>query len=202
MISRGGLYVVSGPSGVGKGTVCAEVSAQNPNIFLSVSATSRSPRRGEVDGVHYYFKTKQQFEEMIENDEFLEYAEYLGNYYGTPKAPCLEQMEKGNDVILEIEVQGGSMVKKKSPGAILIFVAPPTIDSLTERLAGRGTDSYEEIKQRVLRAREELAFIGRYDYIVINDTVQNAVDAIKSILTARHYTNKNMLDIVVNELEL
>ena len=194
--------MVSGPSGVGKGTVCAELVSQNPHIFLSVSATSRAPRKGEIEGVHYFYKTRNQFESMIANDELLEYAEYIGNYYGTPKAACLAQMEQGNDVILEIELQGGFKVKEKHPDTVLIFVIPPTMEDLLKRLSNRGTESDEVIQKRMRRATEELAYIDRYDYIIVNDTVQNAAETLKAIITARHYMHGNIIDTVNKALKL
>lgn len=194
--------MVSGPSGVGKGTVCAELVKHNPNIFLSVSATSRAPRPGEEEGVHYYFKTQQEFDRMIENDELLEYAKYVTSTYGTPKAPCLAQMEQGNDVILEIEVQGGMKVKEKYPQTVMIFVVPPDMESLEERLRGRGTEDEAVVQKRLERAREEFALIEHYDYFLVNDTVENAVSVLKSIITAERYKKENFLHTLKEELKL
>jgi len=181
-MNKGILVVVSGPSGVGKGTVCKYLAEKDSNIFLSISATSRLPREGEIDGVHYYFKTPDEFDRMIENDEFLEYAKYVTSTYGTPSAPCDENLNKGKNVVLEIEVQGGMKVKEKRKDTIMIFIIPPTLEDLEKRLRGRGTESEEMIQKRLKRAQEELLLIDKYDYIVTNDTVENAAECIKKII--------------------
>lgn len=196
------IFVVSGPSGVGKGTICAELVKHNPDMFLSVSVTSREPREGEIDGVHYHFKTPEEMQKMIDNDELLEYAQYVSSSYGTPKAPCIENLEKGKDVILEIEVQGGMQVKSKFPKAILIFVVPPDMEELENRLKGRGTEEEDVIKKRIKRAYEELELMDNYDYIVVNDKVSNAENNIKSIITAERYKKENTINNIKKELKL
>jgi len=202
MKNRGVIAVVSGPSGVGKGTICTYLTEKYADFFLSVSATSRSPRPNEVDGVHYHFKTPEEFKKMIDNDEFLEYAGYVDKFYGTPKAPCYENIEKGINAILEIEVQGGMKVKKKEPDTVMIFVVPPSMEELEARLRGRGTETEEVILQRLARAKEELLQMKDYDYIVVNNSVEEAAEQIRSILNSESLKTKNMLDIVERELKL
>ena len=202
MKNRGVIAVVSGPSGVGKGTICTYLTEKYDDFFLSVSATSRSPRPNEVDGVHYHFKTPEEFKKMIDNDEFLEYAGYVDKFYGTPKAPCYENIEKGINAILEIEVQGGMKVKKKEPDTVMIFVVPPSMEELESRLRGRGTETEEVILQRLARAKEELLQMKDYDYIVVNNSVEEAAEQIRSILNSESLKTKNMLDIVEKELKL
>jgi len=195
-MSRGLLLVVSGPSGVGKGTVCKYLAEKEPDIFLSVSATSREPRPGEVDGEHYYFITPEKFKEMIADDEFLEYANYVSSSYGTPKKPCFEHLEQGNSVILEIEVQGGTKVKQKYPQTVMIFMVPPDMEILRERLSGRGTETQEIVDKRISRAYEEFEYLDKYDYIVVNDDVEKAAKRIKSIICAEKLrAEKNLCDI-------
>lgn len=184
---RGLLIVLSGPSGVGKGTVCRVLREETDNnLQYSVSATTRTPREGEVEGVHYFFKTREQFEDMIEHDQLLEHAEFVGNYYGTPVEWVRETLESGKDVILEIEVQGAFQVKERFPEAVFLFLAPPSLQELRNRLVGRGTESEEVIKQRLLVAREEIELMDAYDYVVTNDEVDKAIDRIKAIVTAEH----------------
>ena len=172
MKTKGVMAVVSGPSGVGKGTVCSYLTEKYDDFFLSISATSRAPRPNEQEGVHYYYKTQEEFDAMIENDELLEYARYVGKSYGTPKAPCMEHIENGENVILEIEVQGGMKVKEKEPETIMIFVVPPSMEELEARLRGRGTEAEEVIIQRLERAKTELLLMKDYDYIVVNNSVE------------------------------
>ncbi|WP_396129582.1 guanylate kinase [Exiguobacterium mexicanum] len=184
---RGLLIVLSGPSGVGKGTVCRVLrEEENNNLQYSVSATTRKPREGEVEGVHYFFKTREQFEHMIEHKQLLEHAEFVGNYYGTPVEWVRETLESGKDVILEIEVQGAFQVKERFPEAVFLFLAPPSLQELRNRLVGRGTESEDVIKQRLLVAREEIELMDAYDYVVTNDEVDKAIDCIKAIVTAEH----------------
>ena len=182
---KGLLLVVSGPAGVGKGTVNAALMAKHPGIRMSVSATTRAPRPGEIDGVHYFFKTKEEFDRMIEEDAFLEYMHVFGmNYYGTPKAFVEAEREKGNHVILEIDVQGAKKVKSACPDAVMIFIAPPSLSILKARLVGRGTETQESIDKRTATALEELKAIPDYDYMVINDVVEEAVGEMEAIMTA------------------
>ncbi|MDU4121234.1 MAG: guanylate kinase [Streptococcus sp.] len=188
MTERGLLIVFSGPSGVGKGTVRQEIFSTPDHKFeYSVSMTTRQKRPGEVDGVDYFFRTREEFEELIKNGQMLEYAEYVGNYYGTPLTYVNETLDKGIDVFLEIEVQGALQVKKKVPDGVFIFLTPPDLDELKDRLVGRGTDSEEVIRQRIERAKEEIALMREYDYAVVNDEVPLAAERIKRIIEAEHF---------------
>lgn len=202
MKNRGIMAVVSGPSGVGKGTVCQYIAENYDGFFLSVSATSRAPRPAEEDGVHYYFKTNAEFEDMIKNDELLEYASYVGKYYGTPKAPCDAHIEKGENVILEIEVQGGMKVKSKAPDTVMIFVAPPSVGELRLRLSGRGTETDDVIEKRLLRAEEELRLMEKYDYIVVNNDVSETAAQIVEIMRAEALKTKHVLRDVKEDLKI
>mgnify|MGYP002480521231 CR=1 FL=1 len=183
-MSQGLLIVLSGPSGVGKGTVCSRLRSLVPELVYSVSATTRPPREGEVDGVHYFFKTREQFRAMIEAGELLEWAEYVGNYYGTPRSFVQRTIEGGRDIILEIDVQGALKVKDQFPEAVLIFLLPPSLEELRRRIVGRGTESEEAIRSRMAAALEELKLMKHYDYAVVNDTPEAACGRIQSILTA------------------
>lgn len=184
---KGLLIVLSGPSGVGKGTVRKAIF-QDPDVdfVYSISATSRKKRRGEVDGVDYFFKTREEFEEMIKNDELLEYTQYVGNYYGTPIKFVKETLESGKDVFLEIEVEGAKQVREKFPDGLFIFLIPPSFRELEKRIRRRGTESDELIQSRLSVAREELKMMSLYDYVVENDRVENAVKKIKAIVMAEH----------------
>ena len=183
---RGKTFIVSGPSGVGKSTVLNALFRKHDNLFFSVSATTRAPREGEVDGVHYHFIGADQFRKMIEEDDFLEYAEYVGNFYGTPKKYVDVAMDEGRDVILDIEIQGAKQVCEKRPETVRIFIAPPSWAELAHRLTSRGTDTPEKVEKRLLRAKVELQTADTYDYFVINDTVENAVAELEAILCAEH----------------
>ena len=188
MTKRGLLIVFSGPSGVGKGTVRQEIFSTPDHKFeYSVSMTTRQKRPGEVDGVDYFFRTREEFEELIKNGQMLEYAEYVGNYYGTPLTYVNETLDKGIDVFLEIEVQGALQVKKNVPDGVFIFLTPPDLDELKDRLVGRGTDSEEVIRQRIERAKEEIALMREYDYAVVNDEVSLAAERVKRIIEAEHF---------------
>ncbi|AOV08315.1 guanylate kinase [Sporosarcina ureilytica] len=199
---RGLLIVLSGPSGVGKGTVRKELFSQpNTNYEYSVSMTTRSPREGEVDGVDYFFKSREEFEALIEQDKLLEYAEYVGNYYGTPLDYVEATLEAGRDVFLEIEVVGAAQVRKIVPEGLFIFLAPPSLSALEARLIGRGTENSEVIKSRVDKAREELEMMNLYDYVVENDEVQNACDRINAIVTAEHCRRERVEKRYIQMLE-
>mgnify|MGYP001261927817 CR=1 FL=1 len=190
---KGILFVLSGPSGVGKGTVRKAIMQENDlNLHYSISVTTRKPREGEVDGVDYFFKTKQEFQNMIENNELLEWAEYVGNYYGTPIRYVQEMLEKGNDVLLEIEVQGALQVKKRFPQAVFIFLMPPSLDELRNRITNRGTEAQESINDRMTVAKKEIEQMIHYDYIVENDEVDLACERIKSIIRAEHYRKERL----------
>ncbi|MBR5381759.1 MAG: guanylate kinase [Oscillospiraceae bacterium] len=182
-MNEGVVFIVSGPSGVGKGTVLNKVFSILDNCWFSVSATTRSPRPGEADGVHYHFITEEQFREWIGNGEFLEYAQYVGNYYGTPVTPIREHVEQGCNVFLDIEVQGSEQVCRKMPEAVSIFIVPPSLEALAERLRGRQTESEEKIAERLLRAEEEIKLAPHYDYTVVNDDLDDAVAEIIRIAT-------------------
>lgn len=180
-MAKGKLIVISGPAGTGKGTVVNGLMERG-NYALSISATTRAPRGFEVNGINYFFKTVEEFEQMIANDEFIEYAKFVDNYYGTPKNYVLEKLNEGKNVLLEIEFQGAFQVKKNYPDAVLIFLLPPSKEELESRLRGRATDSEETILKRLARADEELAQQDKYDYKVVNDDVERAVEEIEDII--------------------
>lgn len=182
MTNKGRLILISGPSGVGKGTICGILLKQCPNIRLSVSATTRTPRDGDVGGETYHFKTVDEFKRMIENDELLEWAVYNNNYYGTPVEPVVKSLQNGVNVLLEIDVQGALDVMHKVPGALSIFIAPPSVEVLHERLIGRGTESGEQIAARIAAADKELQAADKYDFVVVNDVLEKAVGDVKEII--------------------
>ena len=181
---KGVLVIVSAPSGCGKSTIVHQLMEQRDKLRFSVSATTRAPRTGEVDGVDYYFVTRERFMEMVEEDAFLEHAEYVGNCYGTPEAAVDAQLQEGFDVYLDIEVQGAMQVKAKRPEALLVFVTPPSLEELERRLHHRGTDSDETIRSRLKVAEYELSFRNRFDYVVVNDEVDRAVEEIAGLIDA------------------
>ena len=183
---RGILIVLSGPSGVGKGTVCKALRSCAPDLIYSVSATTRTPREGETDGVNYFFKTREQFKRLIDNDQMLEYAEYVGNFYGTPRQFVEETLNEGKDIILEIEVQGAVKVKQKFPEGVFIFLLPPSLDELQSRIVGRGTETEESIRNRMSVAMDEFRLMDYYDYAIVNDQVDKACSRIQSIIVAEH----------------
>ena len=185
-MTNGQTFIISGPSGVGKSTVLNALLKEYPDLYFSVSATTRGPREGEVDGVHYHFIAPEFFHQMIEEDAFLEYAEYVGNFYGTPKKFVDAAMDEGRDVILDIEIQGATQVHNLRPDVVRIFIAPPSWKELERRLTARGTDSPEKVQKRLLRAKVELQTADHYDYFVINDTVDNAVRELRAIMLAEH----------------
>ena len=182
----GKLFVFSGPSGAGKGTICKKLLAENKELALSVSMTTRAPREGEVEGASYFFTDKETFKKRIEAGELLEYAEVYGNYYGTPKGPVIEKLEKGIDVILEIDMQGALKVKENYPDGVFVFILPPSMSELRKRLTGRGTETEEAIELRLGETLKELSYIEKYDYCVVNGELEEAVARVKSIVVAEH----------------
>lgn len=188
--AKGLLVVVSGPSGAGKGTICKDFLEKNKEAFLSISATTRKPRPGEVHGTHYYFLEEDNFKQMINEGGFIEWAQFCENYYGTPKKAVTEKLESGNDVILEIEVQGAMKVKEAFPEAVLVFVLPPSMSVLRERLTGRGTETPEVIEKRLNTALWELTIAEKYDYILINDDVTAASKRLEGIIKAEKQSVK------------
>ncbi len=194
-MKKGFLIVISGFSGAGKGTVVKEL-VEKYGYSLSISATTRQPREGEVNGREYYFKTEAEFQNLIDYNGFIEWAQYVDNYYGTPRKFVENEMADGNDVILEIEVQGAMNVKQQYPDALLIFVTAPNAQSLKERLAGRGTESDETIAKRLKRAAEEADDMKEYDYIVINDNISDCVDTVNSIIVSNKCLRENNLGLM------
>lgn len=186
MKDRGILIIVSGFSGAGKGTVMKKLMSEYDNYALSISATTRTPRPGEQDGREYFFKTVEEFETMIENNQLIEYAKYVGNYYGTPKEYVEKMLDEGKDVILEIEMQGTMKVKEMMPETVLVFITPPTAEELKKRLEGRGTEDSETIKARLKRASEEVVYMDKYDYLLINDKLDECVENLHKIVQMEH----------------
>lgn len=180
---KGLLIVISGPSGAGKGTICKGLM-QESDFWISVSATTRKPRVGEIDCVNYHFLTKEKFRKMIDIDDFLEYAEVYGNYYGTPKSKALQAIESGRDVILEIDIQGALKVKESYPEGVFIFILPPSMEELKNRIINRGSETPESLMTRFKSAYKEINYVSKYNYAVVNDTVEEAVKKIQSIIVA------------------
>lgn len=194
-MKKGTLFVISGPSGCGKGTILKSI-LKKQNLYFSVSATTRSPRPGEVDGVNYRFLTHEAFETLIAKDGFLEYAEYCGNYYGSPKEPVEEHLANGQNVLLEIEVEGAMKIRATCPEAVFLFILPPSLSELERRLRGRGTEEEAVVQKRVEQAKREMAAAKQYDYIVVNDELPKAINAVESILRAESCrTSKNLNEI-------
>ena len=193
---RGTLLIFSGPSGVGKGTIVKELRRRSDKVRLSVSATTRAPRPEDVEGVTYYFKTMEEFEAMIDRDEFLEYAVYTGNCYGTPAGPVDELLEAGYDVVLEIEVQGALQVMERRPDAVSVFIAAPSFAELERRLKGRGDTSGADLEHRLQTARIEYTLAPKYDYIVVNDRVERCADEVMAILAADKCRAKYRLNLL------
>lgn len=181
----GKLFIISGPSGAGKGTICQRI-IEETKVELSVSMTTRKPRTGEVEGKNYYFTTKEAFRQEIDDDGFLEYAEVYGNFYGTPRDKVIERLERGIDVVLEIDIQGALNVKNAYPNGIFIFILPPSMSELRKRITGRGTETEEAINLRLSQTLKEVSYIDKYDYCVVNGELEEAVDRVRAIITAEH----------------
>lgn len=196
MNDQGILVVVSGFSGAGKGTLMKALLNKYSNYALSISATTRAPREGEVDGREYFFVTRESFEEMIGHEQLVEHARYVDNYYGTPRQYVYRKMSEGMDVILEIEIQGALKIKERFPDALLLFVMPPSAEALKKRLMGRGTESMEVIEARLHRASEEAEGMNYYDYILINDQVETCVEEMHRLIQAQHNRVSNNLDFI------
>lgn len=203
--NKGILTVVSGFSGAGKGTIMKELlNRYSEQYALSISATTRAPRTGETDGVEYFFKSREEFEQMIADEALIEYAQYVGNYYGTPRAYVEEQLDAGRDVILEIEIQGALKVKQRFPDTLLLFVTPPSAEELKNRLVGRGTETMDVIESRLARALEEAEGIEEYDYLVVNDVLSTCVEEVHEIIQNEHYRvsrNINAINTMRNQLK-
>ena len=181
------LFIISGPSAVGKGTIVKRILKSDGKVHLSVSATTRNPREGEEEGVSYYFMSDEQFVKAVGEGGFLEHASVHGHYYGTPKAPVMSQLKAGRDVILEIDVQGAMQVKESYPDGVFIFILPPSVDALRSRIMHRGTESEEDIQVRLGAAQREMEYLEHYDYYVVNDDLEKAVESVKKIMAAEHW---------------
>ncbi|MBF1056944.1 MAG: guanylate kinase [Peptostreptococcus sp.] len=206
MINKKGLLlVVSGPSGTGKGTICKDIVAKHEDINLSISATTRNPRVGEVEGKSYFFKTKEEFEAMVDRGEFLEHAMIYDNYYGTPKKAIFDELDMGRDVILEIEMQGAMQIKEVYPQAVFIFVLPPSLQELRNRIVGRGTETEEQIEKRFNSAYDEIKLLGDYDYFIFNNIVEKSAEEILNILEVEKNKvsryKKDILDMFEKEIK-
>ena len=205
MKRKGVLVILSGFAGSGKGTIIRELLEKYDNYALSVSATTRAPREGEVEGVHYFFKTEEEFKEMIAKGELLEYANYVGNYYGTPRAYVKDQLAKGMNVILEIETEGALSIKREYPDAVLVFVMPPSVNEIYNRLKNRGTETEEVIAKRMKKAGIEISVVDRYDYLMINDVLSESVEAFNAIVTSQQMTvsrNRDYINDKKKEFEI
>ena len=201
MKKKGLLVVVSGPSGAGKGTICKNFMNNNQDMLISISSTTRNPRENEIDGINYCFVTKQEFENLMHADALLEYVHVFGNYYGTPKKWVLDCVEKGKNVLLEIEILGAMKVKEKYPEAILVFVLPPSLKELKNRITARGTETVEQIENRMSRAMQEIKTIDKYDYFIVKDNLERAVEDLESIISAENNKVKRYSQEIVNIYE-
>lgn len=199
--SRGLLIVISGPSGAGKGTICKSFLERNNNVVLSVSATTRSPRNGEVEGINYYFMSKEEFKVKIEADDFLEYAEVYDNYYGTPRSNVEEVLESGKDVILEIDIQGALKVKENTQEGVFIFILPPSMEELKQRIINRGSETKESLMKRFKSAYKEINFVSKYNYAVVNDEVELAVQKLEAIIAAEKCRVDRIKDNILDSKE-
>lgn len=200
-MSKGRLYILSGPSGSGKDTVLKQVLTLHPEIMLSISSITRGMREGEIEGEKYHFISREEFENLISEDMLLEYNVFVGNYYGTPKAPVEKAINEGTDVILEIDVNGAEQIKKKMPEAVSIFIMPPSVEELRRRLSGRGTDSPEVIEKRMESALTEIKRAINYDYIVVNDVIEKAAEDVISVILSGRLTLESQKDIINEVLE-
>ncbi len=198
---RGLLIVISGPSGAGKGTICKRFLEKNEDVTLSVSATTRSPRVGEVEGVNYFFMSKEQFVEKIESNDFLEYAEVYDNYYGTPKSNVEEMLQNGKDVILEIDIQGALKVKENTREGVFVFILPPSMEELKQRIINRGSETQESLMKRFKSAYKEINFISKYNYAVVNDKVEIAVEKLEAIISAEKCRVDRIKDSILDSKE-
>lgn len=194
-MSKGHLFVVSAPSGCGKGTILAEV-LKNDRYYYSVSSTTRTPREGEVDGVNYNFRTKEQFEELIASDKMLEYAQFCGNYYGTEREMVEKKLSEGMNVFLEIEVLGAMQIKERCPDAVLIFIMPPSVSELERRLKKRGTEEDDVIAKRVAEAAREIEIARKYDYVVVNGELEKAIEDFKAVIIAEEHKAENAKEFI------
>lgn len=190
-MNKGNLFIIAGPSGSGKDTVMSEVLKVKKDLYFSISSITRPMRQGEVEGAKYNFISREKFEELLANDELLEHNEFVGNYYGTPKAPVIENLEKGIDVLIEVDVNGAEKIRKKMPDMISIFIMPPSLEELKRRLSGRGTESPEIVEKRINEALSEIERAKEFDYIVVNDDLKVAVDDILSVIYCAKLTKKN-----------
>ena len=195
-MNKGRVYIISGPSGSGKDTLLKKVFKRKPDIAFSISSITRDMRPGEVEGEKYNFISREKFEEMLQNDQLLEYNVFVGNYYGTPKAPVIDCIESGKDMLIEVDVNGASQIRKKMPEAISIFILPPSLEILKSRLTGRGTDSSEVIEKRLNEALREIACAKDYDYIVVNDNLDTAVDDFVSIMSVDEFRTDRNLELI------
>ncbi|AVK50199.1 guanylate kinase [Clostridium sp. MF28] len=198
---RGLLIVISGPSGAGKGTICKRFMEKNKDVMLSVSATTRSPRVGEVEGINYFFMSKEQFVEKIESNDFLEYAEVYDNYYGTPKSNVEEMLQSGKDVILEIDIQGALKVKENTREGVFVFILPPSMEELKQRIINRGSETNESLMKRFKSAYKEINFISKYNYAVVNDKVEIAVEKLEAIISAEKCRVDRIKDSILDSKE-